>query len=88
MVVFYLKALAPIAVALPVLMTGAWAVQPRTGHSGWADTIRTLSLGLGAAGSALRPAIGLPVSHCLRRKERSHEFRFLDYRHRRARAAA
>jgi steroid 5-alpha reductase family enzyme len=35
MVVFYLEALAAIAVALSVLMAGAWAVQQRGGNSGW-----------------------------------------------------
>jgi steroid 5-alpha reductase family enzyme len=55
MVGFYLGALAAIAVALSVLMAGAWAVQQRTGNSGWVDTIWTFSLGLVGAGSALWP---------------------------------
>ena len=38
MAVFYLEALAAIAVALSVLMAGAWAVQQRTGNSGGVDT--------------------------------------------------
>src|SRR6201994_3965674 len=58
MVVFYLEALATIAVALSVLMAGAWAVQQRTGNSGWVDTIWTFSLGLTGAGSALWPLGG------------------------------
>jgi steroid 5-alpha reductase family enzyme len=58
MVVFYLGALAAIAVALSVLMAGAWAVQQRTGNSGWVDTIWTFSLGLAGAGSALWPVGG------------------------------
>ena len=58
MVVFYLEALAAIAVALSVLMAGAWAVQQRTGNSGWVDTIWTFSLGLVGAGSALWPVGG------------------------------
>jgi steroid 5-alpha reductase family enzyme len=58
MVVFYLEALAVIAVALSLLMAGAWAVQQRTGNSGWVDTIWTFSLGLVGAGSALWPAGG------------------------------
>ena len=58
MVVFYLEALAAIAVALSVLMAGAWAVQQRTGNSGWVDTIWTFSLGLVGTGSALWPAGG------------------------------
>src|ERR1700754_1066278 len=55
MVVFYLEALAAIAVALSVRMAGAWAVHQRTGNSGWVDTIWTFSLGLVGAGSALWP---------------------------------
>src|ERR1700754_3934935 len=55
MVVFYLEALAAIAVALSVRMAGAWAVHQRTGNSGWVDTIWTFSLGLIGAGSALWP---------------------------------
>src|ERR1700712_4713080 len=58
MVVFFSEALAAIAVALSVLMAGAWAVQQRTGNSGWVDTIWTFSLGLTGAGSALWPAGG------------------------------
>jgi steroid 5-alpha reductase family enzyme len=58
MVVFYLEALAAIAVALSVLMAGAWLAQQRTGNSGWVDTIWTFSLGLVGAGSALWPVGG------------------------------
>ena len=58
MLFFYLEALAVVAVALSVLMAGAWAVQQRTGNSGWVDTIWTFSLGLVGAGSALWPAGG------------------------------
>jgi steroid 5-alpha reductase family enzyme len=46
MTVQYLEALAAIAVALSVLMAGAWLLQQRTGNSGWVDTIWTSSLGL------------------------------------------
>jgi steroid 5-alpha reductase family enzyme len=53
--VSYLAALAVIAVALSVLMAGAWVVQQRTGNSGWVDTIWTFSVGLVGAGSALWP---------------------------------
>ena len=60
MVVFYLQALAAIAVALSVLMAGAWWVQQRTGNSGWVDTIWTFSLGLVGAGGALWPVAGAP----------------------------
>jgi steroid 5-alpha reductase family enzyme len=55
MVVWCLEALAAIAVALSILMAGAWAVQQRSGNSGWVDTIWTFSLGLVGAGSALWP---------------------------------
>jgi steroid 5-alpha reductase family enzyme len=60
MVVFYLQALAAIAVALSALMAGAWWVQQRTGNSGWVDTIWTFSLGLVGAGGALWPVAGAP----------------------------
>src|SRR5450432_3355744 len=58
MTVFYFAALAAIAVALSVLMAGAWVVQQRTGNSGWVDTIWTFSLGIVGAGAALWPAAG------------------------------
>ena len=58
MAVWYLEALAAIAVALSILMAGAWMVQQRTGNSGWVDTIWTLSLGLVGTGSALWPVVG------------------------------
>jgi steroid 5-alpha reductase family enzyme len=58
MTALYLEALAAIAVALSVLMAGAWVVQQRTGNSGWVDTIWTFSLGLVGAGSALWPLEG------------------------------
>src|SRR5579885_1704838 len=51
----YLMVLAAIALALSVLMAGAWVVQQRTGNSGWVDTIWTFSVGLVGAGSALWP---------------------------------
>jgi steroid 5-alpha reductase family enzyme len=60
MIPWYLEALAAIAVALSVLMTGAWLVQQRTGNSGWVDTIWTFSLGLTGAASALWPIAGAP----------------------------
>src|ERR1700761_8952728 len=55
MLLSYLAALLAVAVALSVLMNGAWLVQPRTGNSGWVDTIWTFSLGLTGAASALWP---------------------------------
>ncbi|MBN8979717.1 MAG: DUF1295 domain-containing protein [Rhizobiales bacterium] len=49
---FFIFGLVAQAVALSVLMAGAWVVQQRTGNSGWVDTIWTFSLGLvGAAGA-------------------------------------
>ncbi len=59
MILWYLEALAAIAVSLSILMTGAWMVQQRTGNSGWVDTIWTFSLGLTGAASALWPIAGL-----------------------------
>jgi steroid 5-alpha reductase family enzyme len=58
MTVLYLGALAAMAVALSILLAGAWVVQQRTGNSGWVDTIWTFSLGLVGAGSALWPVAG------------------------------
>src|SRR5258707_6244332 len=58
MTILYVEALAAIAVAPSILMAGAWAVQQRTGNSGWVDTIWTFSLGLVGAGSALWPVGG------------------------------
>jgi steroid 5-alpha reductase family enzyme len=51
----YLVALAAMALALSLLMMGAWVVQQRTGNSGWVDTIWTFSVGLVGAASALWP---------------------------------
>lgn len=59
MTVLYFEALAAIAVSLSILMAGAWAVQQRTGNSGWVDTIWTFSLGLVGAGAALWPVAGV-----------------------------
>jgi len=53
--VSYLAALALIALALSVLMAGAWVIQQRTGNSGWVDTIWTFSVGLVGAASSLWP---------------------------------
>jgi steroid 5-alpha reductase family enzyme len=58
MTVPYLEALAAIAIALSILMAGAWVVQQCTGNSGWVDAIWTFSLGLVAASSALWPVAG------------------------------
>jgi steroid 5-alpha reductase family enzyme len=58
MTISYLEALAAIAVSLSILMTMAWAVQQRTGNSGWVDTIWTFAVGLTGAGGALWPVAG------------------------------
>ena len=58
MTLTYLAALVLIAVSLSILMAGAWAVQQRTGNSGWVDTIWTFSLGLVGAAGALWPIAG------------------------------
>lgn len=58
MVILHLEALGAIALSLSVLMAGAWAVQQRTGNSGWVDTIWTFAVGLVGAGSALWPVAG------------------------------
>src|SRR6202035_2232458 len=60
------EALAGIAVALSVLMAVAWAVQQRTGNSGWVDTIWTFAVGLVGAGSALWPIAALVAIWWLR----------------------
>src|SRR6195256_2949534 len=58
MTVWYLEALAAIALSLSTLMALAWLVQQRTGNSGWVDTIWTFSVGAVGAGSALWPIEG------------------------------
>jgi steroid 5-alpha reductase family enzyme len=58
MTLTYLAALVLIAASLSILMAGAWAVQQRTGNSGWVDTIWTFSLGLVGAAGALWPIGG------------------------------
>jgi hypothetical protein len=58
MTIPYLEALAAIAIALSILMAGAFVVQQRTGNSGWVDTIWTFSHGLVGAGAALWPVAG------------------------------
>ena len=58
MTIPYLEVLAGIAMALSILMAGAWLVQQRTGNSGWVDTIWTFSVGLVGAGSALWSVAG------------------------------
>jgi hypothetical protein len=46
------------AVALALIMTGAWAVQLRTGQSGWIDTIWSFAVGVVGAAAALAPIAG------------------------------
>jgi len=58
MTIPYLEALPAIAVALAILMAGAWLVQQRTGNSGWVDTIWTFSVGLVGVSGALWPVAG------------------------------
>ena len=60
--VLYLWAIAAIALCLSVLMAGAWMVLQRTGNSGSVDPIRTFSIGLVGAASALWPVAGAPAA--------------------------
>ena len=46
------------AVALALIMTVAWAVQLRTGQSGWIDTIWSFAVGVVGAAAALAPIAG------------------------------
>ena len=62
MTVFYLEALAAMALSLSALMAVAWIVQQRTGNSGWVDTIWTFSVGLVGAGGALWPPAGTAIN--------------------------
>lgn len=48
-------ALLAISAALSAIMSVAWAVQQRTGNSGWVDTVWTFGLGLVGAIAALTP---------------------------------
>jgi steroid 5-alpha reductase family enzyme len=63
----YLLALVLIALALSVLLAIAWAVQQRTGNSGWVDTIWTFAVGGVGAASALWPVTSgaLPARQAL-----------------------
>jgi steroid 5-alpha reductase family enzyme len=58
MTMVYLETLLAIALSLCALMALAWAVQQRTGNSGWVDTIWTFAVGLVGAASALWPIAG------------------------------
>jgi steroid 5-alpha reductase family enzyme len=57
-VISYVGALVAMALALSILMAGAWVARERTGNSGWVDTIWTFSVGLVGAGGALWPIGG------------------------------
>ncbi|MEW6767247.1 MAG: DUF1295 domain-containing protein [Pseudomonadota bacterium] len=59
---FFILGLVAQAVALSVLMAGAWVVQQRSGNSGWVDTIWTFSLGLVGAAGALWTMDGQPAT--------------------------
>ncbi len=48
---------AAVAVALSIVMTGAWLIWRRTGNSGWVDAVWTFGLGAIGAGGALAPAM-------------------------------
>jgi steroid 5-alpha reductase family enzyme len=58
MAVLHLEALAGIALSLSILMALAWAVQQRTGNSGWVDTTWTFSAGEVGGDGALWPIAG------------------------------
>lgn len=45
--------LASIAVALVLVMTGAWAIQRATGSSGWIDAIWSFAVGVGGMAAAV-----------------------------------
>lgn len=54
------------SLALSAIMSGAWAVQQRTGNSGWVDTIWTFGLGLIGTLAALIPlSNSVPVRQVL-----------------------
>lgn len=57
----FLAALAAAGVALAAIMAMAWAVQRRTGNSGWIDTIWTFGTGTVAVGLSLWPVTGESV---------------------------
>jgi steroid 5-alpha reductase family enzyme len=51
------------ALALALIMTGAFFVQRLTGRSGWVDTIWSFAVGVVCAGLALAPTAAAPASH-------------------------
>ena len=55
-------AIVAIAIALSIVMAGAWLVQQRTGNSGWVDTIWTFGLGATGLAAALVPFGGADLS--------------------------
>ncbi len=50
------------AAGLSLVMSGAWALQRRTGQSGWIDATWSFALGAAGATMALAPIGGAPVS--------------------------
>jgi steroid 5-alpha reductase family enzyme len=54
-VVQFALALLAIAVSLSLVMSLAWAVEQRTGNSGWIDTVWTFGVGTVGAACALTP---------------------------------
>jgi len=50
---FLALSLAAMAVALSVIMSGAWLIRERTGNSGWVDTTWTAGVGVVGIGAAL-----------------------------------
>lgn len=54
-VVTCLLALIAIAVGLSLVMSVAWAIEQRTGNSGWIDTVWTFGLGMVGIAAALVP---------------------------------
>lgn len=51
----FIVALVLVAIALSAVMTLAWAIQQRTGNSGWVDTVWTFGLGGVGIAAALAP---------------------------------
>jgi steroid 5-alpha reductase family enzyme len=50
---FLIVSAAVIAVALSVIMSGAWLIRQKTGNSGWVDTVWTAGVGLVGIGASL-----------------------------------
>jgi steroid 5-alpha reductase family enzyme len=63
----FVLALMTIAAGLSLVMTLAWAVEQRTGNSGWIDTVWTFGLGVVGIASALVPFATGQVANAPRR---------------------